>query len=241
VSAFRGASWCIGVIVPARDEADTIGPCIGSILAAAACADVGALWIVIVADSCTDGTADLAREALAGRGEVLECHAGSAGAARRLGVSAALQHFAGVVRERLWLANTDADSMVTRDWLEVHLQLADQGMAGVAGIVHLDQDSDDLARRVHDATYRTNADGTHDHVHGANMAVRADAYLDVGGWSGVAVGEDHCLWGRLRRCGWPLSSPAHSVVMTSSRRDGRAEGGFATTLKRKIEAQCVTP
>jgi hypothetical protein len=166
---------------------------------------------------------------------------GSAGAARRLGVAATLQHFAGVVRERLWLANTDADSMVTPDWLKIHLQYADRGIAGVAGIVHLDPKSDDVAREVHRATYLTHADGTHDHVHGANMAVRADAYLDVGGWTGAALGEDHCLWGRLQRCGWPVSSPVHSVVITSSRRHGRAQGGFATTLQRKIEAQRVSP
>jgi len=240
MSAYPGPPWCIGVVVPARDEADTIGKCIDSILAAAACANPEALWIVIVADSCKDDTADIARRTLAGRGEVVECQAGSAGAARRLGVAVILQHFPGVVPERLWLANTDADSMVTRDWLKVHLQFADQGIAGVAGIVHLDPKSDAVAREVHHATYFTHADGTHDHVHGANMAVRADAYLDVGGWSGGALGEDHCLWDRLRRCGWPLSSPAHSVVITSSRRDGRAEGGFATTLKRKIEAQRVS-
>ena len=65
--------------------------------------------------------------------------------------------------------------------------------------------------------------------------MRADAYLDAGGWSHRPIAEDHCLWQRLRRRGWRLSSPVSSVVVTSARLNGRAPGGFADTLRANIE------
>jgi hypothetical protein len=40
----------------------------------------------------------------------------------------------------------------------------------------------------------TYEDGTHPHVHGANLGIRADAYSDAGGWNDLTVAEDHCLW-----------------------------------------------
>jgi hypothetical protein len=74
-------------------------------------------------------------------------------------------------------------------------------------------------------------------VHGANLGVRADAYLDVGGWRDVRVSEDHCLWNRLIRRGWRLRSPTASVVLTSGRLRGRARGGFADTLARELRVR----
>jgi cellulose synthase/poly-beta-1,6-N-acetylglucosamine synthase-like glycosyltransferase len=72
-------------------------------------------------------------------------------------------------------------------------------------------------------------------VHGANLGVRADAYVDVGGFSHLKVAEDHCLWGRLRQRGWRIRSCAKTVVTTSARLQGRAVGGFADTLRRRLE------
>jgi hypothetical protein len=69
------------------------------------------------------------------------------------------------------------------------------------------------------------------------MALRADAYLDIGGWTDRTVAEDHCLWRRLHRRGWRVTSPASSVVITSARLKGRAGGGFADTLQARIAAR----
>jgi hypothetical protein len=119
----------------------------------------------------------------------------------------------------------------------VQLKLADAGIAAVAGIVKLDEGGSREAHNLYRATYLTRPDGTHGHVHGANLALRADAYVDTGGWTHRALAEDHCLWGRLKRRGWRLSSPVSSVVVTSARLIGRARGGFADTLKARIDAQ----
>lgn len=234
--SIASGDWSVGVIIPARNEQSSIERCIRSVMescdASARCRNC---WVVVVADRCTDMTLKLARRALGARGEVIECSAGSPGTARRLGVAAVLQHFRSVERRFVWLANTDADTRVPADWIATHLQHADGDAGAVAGIVELD--SEELrpdVRELYRTTYKIAADGTHLHVHGANLGVRADAYLDVGGWSDAAVSEDHCLWGRLRRRGWPVKSPAASVVHTSGRLRGRAVGGFADTLRREL-------
>jgi hopene-associated glycosyltransferase HpnB len=56
----------LAVVIPARDEADGIGACIGSLLRQ----DYAGEWsIVLVDDGSGDGTADIARQAAAGVGE----------------------------------------------------------------------------------------------------------------------------------------------------------------------------
>jgi cellulose synthase/poly-beta-1,6-N-acetylglucosamine synthase-like glycosyltransferase len=232
--------WSVAVVIPALNEETAIGPCIESVLGSSLLVEhLCALWIVVVADACTDRTASRARIALGSCGEVLECHARSPGTARRLGVAKALRHFESTDSSRLWIANTDADSCVLPDWLDHQLRLAEQGIAAIAGIVRVENVpgyGTEMAQRLL-ADYEVAADGTHSHVHGANLGVRADAYLDAGGWSHLTVAEDHCLWGRIRERGWRLSSCAKSVVVTSGRLVGRARGGFADTLRAK--AECI--
>jgi cellulose synthase/poly-beta-1,6-N-acetylglucosamine synthase-like glycosyltransferase len=234
----QNGAWSVAVVIPARNESATIGACLFSVLESIDKADrtIGN-WVVVVADSCTDDTADIARVVLGPRGEVVECAAESAGAARRSGVAAALQQFAGLDHQRLWVANTDADTCVPDDWIKRHLEMAEAGYAGVAGIVHVESvpgcDTTTLRHLFED--YIVLSDGTHPHVHGANLGVRADAYLDVGGWSQIKLAEDHCLWNRLRRRGWCVASVAASVVSTSGRPFGRAVGGFADSILARLQ------
>jgi glycosyltransferase involved in cell wall biosynthesis len=237
--ASRCPSWSVGIVIPAQNEEDTIEACIESILDSCHCANLEDYRIVIVADSCTDLTTVRARRALADAGELLECEANSAGTARRLGVEAILRFFKKRAPSRIWLANTDADTTVPQDWLEAQLALADSGVTGIAGIVRLHENGPAAAHELYRKTYLTAADGTHSHVHGANLSMRADAYLDAGGWSHRPLAEDHCLWQRLRRRGWRLSSPVSSAVVTSARLNGRAPGGFADTLRANIEVVSV--
>ena len=231
--------WSVGVVIPAQNEEQTIERCIASVIASHdACAAPARLWVVVVADACTDATAAYARRAIGERGEVIDCAPRSAGTARLLGVAAVLKHFKDVSARRIWLANTDADSHVPLDWLKLHLEHAESGTAAVAGIVHLEEHEELRAgvRDVHHQHYELRADGTHSHVHGTNLGVRADAYLDVGGFSHKRVAEDHCLWQRLKAQGWQLCSPVRSFVFTSARLTGRARGGFADTLRARVVA-----
>jgi cellulose synthase/poly-beta-1,6-N-acetylglucosamine synthase-like glycosyltransferase len=232
--------WSVGVVIPAQNEETTIDCCICSVLGALAKAGVDH-WVVVVADDCTDRTVERARRALGSTGEVAEVSLRSAGAARREGAARVLRHWRTLNPSQIWLANTDADTYVNDDWIAVQLGFADEGVTAVAGIVHLEAGCSAAAHEVYRATYLMSAEGTHTHVHGANLSVRADAYEDVGGWSNLALAEDHCLWTRLRGRGWRVSSPVSSVVTTSSRLKGRAKGGFADTLRARVAALYAEP
>jgi hypothetical protein len=132
----------------------------------------------------------------------------------------------------LWLANTDADCIVPSSWLSDQIEFAVSGIEAVAGIVAVDsfeEHGPEVPARFRDS-YSIYSDGTHPHIHGANLGVRADRYLDVGGWADLRTAEDHDLWGRLRRSGVRLLSLAQLSVVTSGRRVGRAPSGFAGTL-----------
>jgi cellulose synthase/poly-beta-1,6-N-acetylglucosamine synthase-like glycosyltransferase len=232
------ADWSVAVVIPARNEEASVERCVHSVLLSARSASqLKSLWVVVVADACSDRTAVLARGALGEHGQVLECSDRSAGSARRLGSAAALDHFAPMDLSRLWIANTDADSHVPADWIAQHLRLAEAGVSAIAGVVEVSAIpgyAGEMAARL-TADYELRADGSHPHVHGANLGVRADAYVDAGGWSHLALAEDHCLWRRLGQRGWQRRSTIHSVVATSGRLIGRARGGFADTLRAKIE------
>ncbi|MEO5709728.1 MAG: hypothetical protein ABIQ59_07890 [Nocardioidaceae bacterium] len=72
----------------------------------------------------------------------------------------------------------------------------------------------------------------HGHVHGANLAVRADAYLDVGGFPGAVHGEDQALVDALVARGHRLLRTREISVVTSGRLVGRAQDGLADHLRR---------
>ena len=50
-----------------------------------------------------------------------------------------------------------------------------------------------LDGRINTRERTVHRNGTHGHVHGANMGFRGDAYLAAGGWYPLASGEDHDL------------------------------------------------
>jgi glycosyltransferase involved in cell wall biosynthesis len=235
--------WRVGVVIPAHDEEDRIEACLHAIVRSATQADHGfrRVCVVVVADRCRDETVDRARRSLAamrGAATVVVADAGCPGAARAIGVAAVLQASPGPLT-RLWLANTDADTLVPPGWLAQHLDAARAGLAAVAGVVEVDSFLDypaHVAERF-EASYGGPEDLPHSHVHGANLGVRADAYLAVGGWQAVSVGEDHCLWNALRGSGLPVASPRGLTVTTSGRSRGRARGGFADGLN-ELAAAC---
>lgn len=229
----------MAVIVPAHNEADTIQQCVTAILNAldelhAQHSAARRRSVVVVGcDRCHDNTAMLARAELGDRGVVLEGAWSGVGQVRAAATEAALQHLGGafaMAASQIWLANTDADSVVHPTWIAKQLALAAQGWAAVAGTVELHDPAPALAQRFA-AMYTIESDGTHHHVHGANLGVRADAYLDAGGWPPLGLAEDHALLQRVRAKRWPIISSAAVRVHTSARLHGRAPGGFATTLR----------
>jgi glycosyltransferase involved in cell wall biosynthesis len=187
--------------------------------------------IVVAVDSSTDRTEEIAQQMLHGCGSVVCTRAGIVGWARALAARIALDRYDGE-RRRCWLANTDADSSVPASWLSEQLALAATNVEAIAGTVDVDSfdEHDSFVRLRFRDTYLIRRDGSHPHVHGANLGVRADAYLRAGGWRNIATAEDHDLWRRLADVGAERRSVSQIRVLTSGRRRGRAPHGFADTL-----------
>jgi cellulose synthase/poly-beta-1,6-N-acetylglucosamine synthase-like glycosyltransferase len=225
------------VVVPAHDEADTIAACLHSVHEACRRLPHGVTTaIVMVADACADRSAAIARSlARSSDDVVIEASHRCAGSARRVGVSAALIR-ASVAPVDVWIASTDADTVVPVGWLTTQLSLADAGIVGVAGTVRIDtaRAGDELSARFA-RSYPIAVDGTHQHVHGANLGFRGDVYLASGGWSALTTAEDHDLWDRVRRRGRTVTTSS-TCVTTSHRTVGRAPLGFAGNMGRLMES-----
>jgi glycosyltransferase involved in cell wall biosynthesis len=210
--------WSVGVVVPARDEEEHLGSCLESVRRAADRVERRGdrVEVVVVADTCRDSTVEVAEALVRGWGAVLAVEIGNAGGARAAGVRAYLAR-SGRALASTWLASTDA---------------------GVAGIVAVDSFTDHPphvpARWA--ALYDGPLDDSHPHIHGANLGLRADAYLAVGGWAALEQGEDRQLWAALQAAGYPVASPRSLVVMTSGRAHSRVRGGFADSLNVLGEA-----
>jgi cellulose synthase/poly-beta-1,6-N-acetylglucosamine synthase-like glycosyltransferase len=224
--------WHIGVLVPARNEEILLPRCIASLLAARGKLPKGVTCdIAVVVDSSTDRTREIAEMLLFENGIVVPIDARAVGRARSVAAKVILERYRGSLKY-CWLANTDADCEVPADWLTNHLAIARQGIDAVAGIVNVDSfaEHDSLVRERFRLSYHIHADGTHPHVHGANMGMRADAYLRAGGWLALETAEDHDLWRRLHQTGYRPLSAAKLMVTTSGRKFGRAPHGFAEAL-----------
>lgn len=223
----------VAVVVPARNEDRLLGACLDHLRAAMDVLERSspscAAGVTVVLDGCTDGSAAIAADAAArdARIGVLAVDHGCVGAARAAGAAAALggADDPGTV----WIACTDADTRVPAHWLRTMVALADAGADAVLGTV--EPDADDVGAPRH-ASWRARhvlADG-HGHVHGANLGVRANAYLAVGGFAPLPVHEDVRLVEGLRAGGARVVSSGRLHAVTSGRLDGRAPGGFSDYL-----------
>jgi glycosyltransferase involved in cell wall biosynthesis len=224
--------WHICVLVPARNEEDLLPRCLESIIAAELLLPIKAKCDIVVAvDFSSDRTHEIAAEALLGRGAVVCSEAGVVGQARALAATVALDRYKGSL-QRCWIANTDADCCVPRTWLADQLSLANEGIEAIAGTIDVDDFSEHGAgvERLFRSSYLIDPDGTHPHVHGANLGIRADTYLRAGGWANLCTAEDHDLWNRLVSKNLRRISTDAVKVITSGRRIGRAPLGFADAL-----------
>jgi glycosyltransferase involved in cell wall biosynthesis len=228
----RRRAWHISVLVPARNEEELLPRCLYSIqLARQNLPRTVTSDVIVVSDCSQDQTSTVAKTILKDSGLVLETNSGVVGSARAVAATAAIERYCGPLN-RCWLANTDSDCEVPADWLVSHIDFAGRGFRAVAGIVDVDSfvEHREWVEERFRLTYLIHADGSHPHVHGANLGVRADAYLDVGGWSQMPSAEDHDLWNRLHHEGHMRVSDAALKVITSGRRIGRAPSGFAEGL-----------
>ncbi|MGK0722557.1 glycosyltransferase [Leucobacter sp. W1478] len=214
----------IAVLIPARDEQDRVERCLSSVLAAKRACPVP-VSITLVADGCRDGTA--ARALKCGGVDVLEVDCSNVGAARGIAARHALLGVK-LPTEEVWLANTDADSVVPENWFTVQLGFAEAGYGIVVGTVR--PDPAEYPEYLQREWKRTHVKGRpNGHIHGANLGIRASAYLEVGGYRALPEHEDVDLAARLSH--HPRAASDEAEVITSARLDGRTPGGYAGYLR----------
>jgi len=224
----------VGIVVPAHDEAPSIGLCLRAIRRAARHPALAGIRVdvVVVLDACSDDTAEAVERVHGVRVSTLEVDHRNVGQARRDGFAQLLDRLV-EPRRRTWLATTDADTVVPADWLARQLAWRAQGAHAVAGTVTVTDwaDRGPLLRTrfgAHQAALGT-AHG-HGHVHGANLGFDAAAYEAVGGMPGLGLAEDHALWTAFGADDRPVVAAGDLAVATSARRDGRAPHGFSAFL-----------
>jgi glycosyltransferase involved in cell wall biosynthesis len=218
----------VGVIVPAHNEQQLLPSCLTSLLRAVRALGGTPVHLIVVADACRDRTAHVARR---GGAAVVTIGARSAGAARAAGARAVLRRTRHLDPADVWLATTDADTLVPACWLRQQVRHADRGWDAVAGTVQVADWSEyrPAVRAAFRERYAAGL-GPHPPVHGANLGFRAAAYLKAGGFPDAPTAEDHALVAALTSAGGRvLRTPAVSVV-TSARRAARAPRGFSHYL-----------
>jgi glycosyltransferase involved in cell wall biosynthesis len=227
----------VAVVVPVRDEERLLRASLAALRFASHQVLVAgvAVRIAIVLDCCRDRSREIATNfasgCRSGRGEavvqVLETESGNVGLARSHGFRHLLDQLDDVALASVWLATTDADTQVPPSWLVHQLARRAEGVDAWAGTVVVADWSarTGALRDAYQAGYATGV-----HVHGANMGVRADAYLRAGGFPPYATAEDQALWHALSTAGATMSYDPGCPVITSARRKARAPRGFAQFL-----------
>lgn len=213
----------IAIVIPAHNEAERIGACVTAAKTAGAhpCLLGERVEVLVVLDQCDDATGEIATACGA---HTMRVEARNVGLARAAGAAQILE---GGAR---WLAFTDADTLVSPDWLVRQLALDADVVCGTVAV-------DDWSPHHHNETYLrdhfaktyTDADG-HRHIHGANLGVCAIAYQRAGGFASLPCSEDVALVASLQATGARIAWSAAPRVTTSARTDARARGGFGDTL-----------
>ena len=252
------------VVVPAHNEQDLLPRCLAALARAAdRWEDVhgrGTVLITVAVDHCTDATVARAQEmaALDGRFHVLELDArsaqdqglpdgGTVGAARDAGLRWGVARLTGgdgapEDEAEIWVASTDADTVVPADWLVAQTALAAQHAVGEPSAPHAEPrvlvagtvmphpgDLDRDVERLWYSDYEHRED--HPHIHGANLGMPWSVYRELGGFPHVSADEDVSLVEAARSTGVPVIATDRTRVVTSGRTDGRTPAGFAGFLR----------
>lgn len=235
----------IGIVIPAHNEELYLDACLRAARVAAADPALHGetVHITVALDSCSDGSRAIverhaalaAMSAPAGGACFIDCLCVDA---RNVGITRAAGARHLLERGARWLAFTDADTEVSPQWLSAQLRLDVDVVCGTVAVRDWTphrHNAELLCQHFHHSY--TDADG-HQHIHGANMGVSADAYLRAGGFEPLTCSEDVALVSALQRSGARFAWSAAPRVTTSARTDTRARGGFGDTLLRYAERAC---
>jgi glycosyltransferase involved in cell wall biosynthesis len=228
----------VGVVMPVHNEQELLGLALASVTDAFEELRPGSLFLsaVVVMDACTDVSEEIAsdwRTALMRRCNPLAVtlattSAHNVGRARAMGCAVLLDQWSRLDPARIWLATTDADSRVPKDWLTTQLARHEAGIDHWYGRVSVadwsEYSSDARSRWQHE--YESESQP----IHGANLGFNAAAYVAAGGFEPLDTGEDRALHRALVARGALSHYDSAARVVTSARRQARAPLGFAHAL-----------
>jgi hypothetical protein len=228
----------VGVVVPVHNEQESLGSAFAALTHAFEQLNRWKLFLraAVVLDACSDVSEALSCEwqgALAQRQSplkvtVVSCAAKNVGSARALGCGVLLAEWSRIDPSRIWLATTDADSRVPKDWLATQVVQHESGVdhwSGRVSVADWSEHLDETRLRWQDEYGRENQP-----IHGANLGFNAAAYLSAGGFEPLETGEDRALHRALIAHGACSYFDSANPVVTSARRRARAPLGFAHAL-----------
>jgi GT2 family glycosyltransferase len=242
------------VAIPVRDEAKRIEGCLRALSRQSRPPDD----VVLLLNNCTDGTAEFVRATSQPcyRLHLIECDldgpSASAGVARGL----AMQYAAALIDDGAILT-TDADAVVPAHWVEANLRALQQGADAVCGQAVIDPieallipphlHEDDArevayARLLDEMESRILPDPAdpwprHREDSGASIGISAAMFRRVGGVPRLPSGEDRALIRALRMMDARVRHDPSMSVVVSGRIEGRAPGGMADAIRRRILQQ----
>ena len=152
------------------------------------------------------------------------------------------------------LLSTDADGRVVLNWLERNLAHLQSGVDAVAGRAVIDAvEAAAIPQRLHDddaaeCAYAAALDEVdhwidpklydpwprHTEHSGASICVRYEAFHRAGGIPAVSAGEDRAFFAALDGADARIRHAPDVSVTVSGRLVGRAAGGMADTIRRRI-------
>ena len=213
----------IGIVIPAHNEATTIAKCLASVQSAIKhLSPTIKVSLLVVLDNCTDNTQPIVKaEGI----EYLCCDYKCVGQVRDIGIRHAIANGA------TWIACTDADSIVTTDWLVQQIEhINSQPVDMICGVVDVDSWAHLTAKTREDYIAHYQDKMGHSHIHGANLSFSSEAYFAVGGFSPLCCHEDVDLVRKFKAEDFSIICSNRVRVTTSSRLQARASEGFAAFL-----------
>ncbi len=244
------------IAIPIRNEVERIETCLGTLAAQTRVPDV----VVAYLNNCDDGTEPILRMMQARLPFALDIVAvtlppqrANAGYARRLAMRRAATH----AGRHGALLTTDADAIVPRDWVARNLAALATGVDAVCGQIVMDAlDAAAIPQTLHDddalecelldlldqIAFMVDPEPhdprpRHGQASGASLAISSEGFRRVGGIPPVASGEDRALVEALMHIDARVRHEPDIVVVVSGRLDGRATGGMADTIRRRMISQ----
>lgn len=234
----------VAVCVPVRNEEATLP----AFLRAVARQEWSgpALTLCVHFDGCTDASEAIVDRSAARLGLATASSRSPAGPDANAGRARRAAMLLGLDRsgDGDILLSTDADSVPRDDWVMRAVRSLETCDVVAGRVVREDQGASGAQSRVeryYDRLYRYRraidpvpweAGATHHFTGGANLGFRASAYRALGGFPPIACGEDAVMVDDASRAGLRVRRDPAPLVQTSARREGRATGGLAASLRQ---------